>query len=232
MITSTVEAPPILHVRRWARPDEAPFVEPVFILDGHGLPDDLSNVSVVLPQGGAERARELARRNAARVILGDAALKDSSIVEPLAKEVGEGRIGIWLPVRRMSVSWALDFDSNADFRCLAPSRAKPAWEVLTDDGADTGTDALWWSRQMLERGVGLVIVAADLTGDSDLDICAELAEVLEKRLWLTPRSDRRADVRPWLQYGHVRNLVLPACDEAVIAELIDALTMSGETAAA
>lgn len=232
MNTGTGEALPVLHVQRWARRDEAPFAEPVFIFDAEGLPEDLSHVSVVLPQGGAARARELARRNAARLILGDAALKDSSIVASLAKEVGEEKVGVWLPVRPMSVSWALDFDSNADFRCLAPSRAKPAWEILTSDGVGSGTDALWWSKEMRARGAAVVLVGADLTGDADLGICAELTEVLRERLWLTSRSDARADMRPWLQYGHVRNLVLPAYDEAVIAELIDAITMSGDTAAA
>ncbi|MBI5262727.1 MAG: hypothetical protein HY852_13025 [Bradyrhizobium sp.] len=232
MTTGIAEATPVLHVQRWARVDEAPFAEPVFIFDADGLPEDLSNVSVVMPQGGAARARELARRNAARVILGDAALKDSSIVAPLAKELGEAKVGVWLPVQRMMVSWALDVESNADFRCLAPSRAKPAWEVLTSNGAGSGTDALWWSQQMQERGAAIVLVGADLTGDADLDICAEITEVLGERFWLTPRADAKADMRPWLQYGHVRNLVLPACDQAIIAELIDVITIPGETAAA
>jgi hypothetical protein len=37
-----------------------------------------------------------------------------------------------------------------------------------------------------------------------------LAEQFADRLWLTPRTGTGADLRPWLQYGQVRNLVIPA----------------------
>jgi hypothetical protein len=207
----TSDAPtPALTICRWAEPQHAPFAAPVFMFDADGLPEDLTRVSVVLPRGNADRARELAARNAARVLLGDAAVRDSGIVAPLARELGEERLGLWLPVRRMAVSWSLDTESNADFRCITPSRVKPAWEILLSDGSATGTEAGWWTGQMLARGAGMVLIAAELTGDADLNICAELAEQFAGRLWLTPRTETAADLRPWVQYGHVRNLIIPA----------------------
>lgn len=223
---------PALNIRHWATPEDAHFTDPVFMFDAEALPDDLSNVSVVLPRDGADRARELIARNAAQVLFGDAALKDSGMVAPLAQELGEGRLGLWLPVRRMSVSWSLDTETNADFRCLAPSRVKPAWEVLMADGSATGTDALWWTGQMLARGATTALIAADLTGDPDLNICAELTELYGPQLWLTPRRDADADLRPWLQYGHVRNFVLPQDNEDQIAALAAVLAPPMETAAA
>ena len=210
MTASNAAAAPALMIRRWAEPQDDPFTAPVFIFDGDNLPEDLTHVSVVLPCGDADRVRELAARNAARVLLGDAAIRDGGIVAPLAEELGEDRFGLWLPVRRMPVSWSLDTESNADFRCITPSRVKPAWEILLGDGSPTGTDAGWWAGQMLPRGAGMVLIAADLTSDADLSICAELAEQFADRLWLTPRTETAADLRPWAQYGHVRNFGIPA----------------------
>ena len=220
----TADAAPALIIRRWGEPQNSPFAIPVFVFDGDNLPEDLTNVSVVLPRGGAERARELAARNADRVLLGDAAVGDSGIVAPLAEEFGEEWLGLWLPVRRMAVSWSLDTESNADFRCVTPSRVKPAWEILLSDGSATGTDASWWAGQMLARGAGTMLIAADLTSDADLNICAELAEQFADRLWLTPSTETVTDLRPWVEYGRVRNLVVPAgpaYDEMTLALTTD-----------
>ncbi len=220
MTASTVAAASALTICRWAEPQDGHFTAPVFMFDGDGLPEDLTHVSVVLPRGGADRARELAARNAARVLLGDAAVRDSGIVGPLAEELGEHRLGLWMPVRRMAVSWSLDTESNADFRCITPSRVKPAWEILLSDGSATGTDAGWWAGQMLARGAGAVLIAADLTSDADLNICAELAEPFADRVWLTPRTEAASNLRPWAEYGRVRHFVIPAgpaCDEIALA---------------
>jgi hypothetical protein len=239
---------PEFTLARWATAQEAPFAAPVFMFDADDLPPDLSGISVVLRTGGAERARELAKRNPARVLLSDAALNNASIVAPLAKELGAGRLGLWLPVRRMGVSWALDCESNADFRCVTPSRASPAWEVLTSDGRPTGTDAHWWTGQFLAHrdqtgiteasaagGVSMVLIAADLGGDADLNICAGLTEAFGAGVWLTPLNHPDADLRPWVQFGHVRNLVVPGAEhysDAAMAALTQTLSPQPETAAA
>ena len=182
------------------------------------------------------------------MLLGDAALKDSGIVAPLTKELGTERLGLWLPVRRMGVSWTLDCEFNADFRCVTPSRVQPAWEVLTSDGRATGTDAHWWSGQFLARrdqasiaavraagGVSMVLIAADLGGDADLNICAGLTEAFGPGVWLTPLNRPDTDLRPWVRFGHVRNIVVPGAehyDAAAMAALAQTLSPQPENAAA
>ncbi len=209
-----------LLIRRWAKSGEGLSSEPAFMLDGV-LPGDLRNVTVAVPASGAERARELVACGANCVLLGDAAMRDSTLVSSLRAELGEGKVGIWVPARRMSVSWALDFECNADFRCLAPSRVTPAWEILSSTGQGTGTDASWWIARMLERGAAMALVAVDID-DAGLNICAGLTEQFASRLWFTPLHGLEADLGPWVEYGHATNLVLPAIeryDEAAVAAL-------------
>ena len=194
---------------------------------------DLRNVTVAMPAGGAERARELITCGADCVLLGDAAMRDSALVAALSAELGEGKVGVWVPARRMSVNWALDFECNADFRCLAPSRVTPAWEILSSTGQGTGTDAGWWIAQMLDRGAAMAVVAVDID-DAGLNICAGLTEQFASRLWFTPLHDLEADLRPWVEYGHATNLVLPAIgryDEAAAAALQEHFSSPQRTAA-
>ena len=205
-------AAPEVTLRRWAKADEGPFTEPVFVFDSDQLPQDLANASVVLADVGLERARELAARGADRVLLGAAALRDGGLVASLCRELGAGRTGVWVPVRPMTVGWTLDFESNADFRCLAPSRVQPAWEVLTSDGRGAGVDAGWWIGKMLERGASMALAAVDVCDDASLNICAELMEQFGPRLWLTPLTHGATDLGPWVRYGHARNLVLPGIE--------------------
>lgn len=229
------DAPQAITFCRWADPRCAPFAEPVFLFDRDDLPESLVNASVVLREGGVERAHELLARSATRVLLGDAALKDSSIIAPLAKEIGAERLGLWVPIRRMSVSWVLDTESNADFRCVAPSRVKAAWEVMLNNGSATGTDATWWIAQMLAHA-SMALIAADLNDHADLNICAEMTEQHGPRLWLTPLSSRDTDLRPWIHYGHVHNLVVPGGisfgEEAMAALLREFSPTQQEIAAA
>lgn len=225
---------PEITLCRWANPEEGPFAEPVFIFDGASLPDDLTHVSVVLRSAGRERARELVARGATQVLLGEAALLDGSLVETLSKELGAEKVGVWVPAQRMAVSWALDFTSNADFRCVTPSCGKPSWEVLKSDGSRSGTDAGWWLGQMLERGATLALLGVDIDDDTGLNLCAELVEQFGARLWLTPLAYSDADLLPWIQYGQARNLAIPGSesyDEAALTALRQALEPAIEAAA-
>ena len=174
------------------------------MLDGL-LPQDLRNVTVAMPPGGAERTREPIACGVDCVLLGDAAMRDGTLVAALSAELGEGRIGVWVPVRRMSVSWSLDSECNVDFRCIAPSRVTPAWEILSSSGQGTGTDAAWWAGQMLERGAAMALMAVDMD-DAGLNICAGLMERFASRLWFTPLHNLDADLEPWVEYGHAANL--------------------------
>lgn len=228
------ESIPEITLYRWARPADGPFTEPVFLFDGDDLPENLAHISVVLRSAGLARARELLARGAERVLAGEAALLDSSLVEAMAGEFGPERVGIWVPAQRIEVSWVLDIHSNADFRCVTPSCAKPAWEVLKNDGSRSGTDAGWWLGQMLERGASLALLGADIAGDSDLNLCAELVEQFGARLCLTPLANPEADLLPWIRFGQARNLVVPDVqhdDEATMLALRHALVPMMEDAA-
>lgn len=220
------QAMPEITLHRWAEPEDGPFAEPVFLFDSDDLPEELSHVSVVLRSAGLERARELLARGAERVLPGEAALLDSSLIEDLSREFGSERVGVWVPARRLEVSWALDLHSNADFRCVTPSYAKPAWEVLKSDGSGSGTDAGWWLGQMLERGASLALLGVDIASDTDLNLCAELTEQCGSSLWLTPLANPEADLLPWIQFGQARNLAIPNSehyDEAAMLVLCQAL---------
>ena len=159
---------------------------------------------------------------------------DSSLIEALSREFGSERVGVWVPARRQEVSWALDLHSNADFRCVTPSYAKPAWEVLKSDGSRSGTDAGWWLGQMLARGASLALLGADIADDTDLNLCAELVEQSGACLWLTPLANPEADLLPWIQFGQARNLVIPNSehyDEAAMLALCQALEPAMEAVA-
>lgn len=228
------EPTPEIALRRWVNPEDGPFSEPVFLFDSNELPEDLTRVSVVLRAAGRERARDLMARGAALVLLGEAALLDSSLIETLVGEFGADRVGVWVPARRMEVNWALDITSNADFRCVTPSYAKPAWEVLKSDGSRSGTEAGWWLGQMLERGASLALLGVDIAGDTDLNLCAELVEQFGSGLWLTPLANPGADLLPWIQFGQARNLAIPESehyDEAALTALRQALEPAAEAVA-
>lgn len=150
-----------------------------------------------------------------RVFIGDAALDDSTLIERLVAEFGDQRIGVWLDTAPMSVSWALETQSNADFRTVTPSMPEPCWEILASHGERTGTRADWWIGEMLARGACAALVRADLDRqgaqrDRDLNICAGLAERYGERFWLTPANASACDLADWVCYGHASRFVLPA----------------------
>lgn len=179
-------------------------------MDAEDLPQDLSRIAIVLPQADATRAKELLKSGAGQVLLGDAALLDSNLLKQLSDEFGSHRVGAWLPTRRMEVSWSLDLDCNADFRCLTPSLGAPSWEVVKSDGARTGTEVGWWAEQMVMLGASMLVVGAfDLVDDADLNICAGLVERFGSRLWLAPLGEELTDLGAAVQFGKVAQLVLP-----------------------
>jgi hypothetical protein len=46
--------------------------------------------------------------------------------------------------------------------------------------------------------------------DGDLNTCATLILNHGDKLWFSPRRNPDADLEPWVRYGQVRQLVLPA----------------------
>jgi len=200
---------PDLILAHWTDPGEQSSEGVQFMRDTNQLPGSLQQIIVVLDQGTEERASELIALGAERVLLADAALLDSAAVLRLVQQHGSDRVGVWLPVKKRHVSWAIDYISNEDFNCLTPSYGKAGWEVVKSDGTSTGTDAEWWVSEMLSLGASMVLISVDAQ-DDDLNICAGLVENHGAKVWFTPWRQPDVDLEPWVRYGRIRRLVLPA----------------------
>lgn len=206
-------------IGRWSTDAGSAAGDCCFVPDSETLQGDLAGVTVVAPAADEAHLRALLLAGAGCVLIGDAALRDSSIIGRLAAEFGAWRVGAYVPAARKSVSWTLDTVSNADFRCLTPSIGAPGWEVLTSDGQRTGAEVGWWIEQMAKIGASFVLLAKDVEQDDDLNIGADLAERFGPLVGVTPLHDLDADLLPWLQFGHLGKIVIPATarwnDEAV-----------------
>jgi hypothetical protein len=225
---------PALIFARWVSHDEAAAEGVRFVRDGAALPVALQNLNVVLEDGTEARAGELLERGAARVLLADAALLDSTIVARLVQQYGPDRIGVSVLARKRHVSWTLDTVSNEDFNCLTPSYGKPGWEIVMSDDTATGTDAEWWLGEMLKLGASVALIRADIE-DDDLNLCAGLMETHGDKLWFSPWQLPDADLEPWVRYGQIRQLLLPAPnmrDENEMARIRMAAMTEQEIAAA
>lgn len=209
-----------LNLTRWGDLD-------TWLEDGANLPVDLQSTWVVLPGGGEARARELLDAGAAGVLLGDAALLDSVLPGRLAQVYGGERIGVWLPLRPMPVSWTLDATglSNTDFRCVTPSLGERQWEVLLSDGAGTGTQAGWWLRQMFAQGAGRALLSPQDMEDADFNHLAGLMEAHGPSLWLDARGMEISMLAAWVAWGQARSLAMtPETDAAALRLAIAQLT--------
>lgn len=224
----TVEQPreSALAIRHLYRQEEVE--EPTendLIFDAPGAEDIASRCAgIVLENGDEMRATTLLRAGVPVVYLGEAVLRDATLVDRLVAAYGSSRIGIYAPTKRMEVSWHLDTVSNADFMTLTPSICEPAWEVLKADGSPTGTMAHWWLKALAGRGVEHLLVAAEVTEDADLNIMAGLVEEFGDNLWVAPLGD--GQMRPlleWVTYGHCLRLALPSSyrdlEQALLAEM-------------
>jgi hypothetical protein len=203
-------AAPAVTVRCIAAGLPTPGTEPAFLFDGPDLPADLSAVcGVLLPGKGEDRARELLARGSPQVYVGEAALLDSGVTERLARDFGPQRIGLYVPAKRMGVSWSLDTVSNADFKVMTPSVCEPCWEILMADGRRTGTIASWWIGEMFKLGASAALVRVDVRDDADLNICATLAEQCGERLWIGPLEDEDSRFAEWVSLAKVSRLAVP-----------------------
>jgi hypothetical protein len=174
--------------------------------NGSAAPD------LILPGEPLRRARELLAGGTAKVYLGHAALVDASAIGRLSAEFGRDRIGVYVPVKRMEVSWAIDTLSNADFKFMRPSVGEPCWEILDGCGERTGTHAAWWIGEMLAGGASSALVRVEMEDDADLNICAGLVERFGERLWLSPHDCSPAQLARLTIEGKAHQLVLPAAE--------------------
>jgi len=192
-----------------------------FVFDAHGVEAIASRCAgIVLEAGDEARAAALLAAGAPCVLIGQAALRDGTVVQRLAAGYGAERIGIHACVKRQSVSWSLETTSNADFKTVTPSLCEPAWEVLDGEGDGTGTLAAWWLPAMRDLGASRFLVRVDVVDDTDLNLCAGLVETLGEALWLGPLTHERPRIADWVRYGHARRLALPAGVFALRDELL------------
>lgn len=205
-----------LVVRRWVvyQPD-VEIAEDDFIFDEPGV-EALASLcaGVILLTGDEQRAATLLASGAACVFVGEAALRDSTVIDRLVAKHGGERIGIFAPVRRQSVSWSFETVSNADFKTITPSHCEPAWEVLRADGTGTGTLAHWWLAAMREKGASRFLVRVDILDDTDLNLCAGLIEELGRALWVGPLAEAMPNLVDWVDYGQCKQIVLSAATYA------------------
>lgn len=196
-----------LKFANWVPPGEPVAAGACFTCDSTGL-SGVQHRIIVLDRGDEARAAELLERGAARVLLADAAMLDSGVLQRLAQRFGPERVGVALTAQKRQVSWTMDTVSNADFRCLTPSYGKGGWEIVLSDGTASGTDAEWWLGQMLDMGASCALIRADVE-DEDLNLCATLVEAHGDKLWFAPWQHPDADLEPWVRYGRIRQIVLP-----------------------
>ena len=207
---------PALALRRWqAYQQDIDVAEDDFIFDDPGVEAIASLCAgVILPAGDEQRATTLLASGAACVFVGEAALRDSTVIDRLVAAHGAARIGIYAPLKRQSVSWSFETVSNADFKTVTPSHCEPAWELVTADGGGTGTLGVWWLTAMRELGASRFLVRVDILDDTDLNLCAGLVEELGAALWIGPLLEPAAKLSDWVDYGQCRQIVLPAAAHA------------------
>jgi len=210
-----------LAIRRWVAFEDGADIEPDdFVFDAPGIEAVAALCAgVILASGDEQRAATLFAAGADCVLVGAAALDDSTVVERLVTAHGAERVGIYAPLRRQTVSWSFETVSNADFKTVTPSHCEPAWEVLRADGASTGTLAAWWLKAMRELGATRFLVRVDIQDDTDLNLCAGLVEDLGDALWLGPLLDPAPVLADWVDYGQCRQLALPVAAYAQCADL-------------
>lgn len=165
--------------------------------------------AMILCCGDEARAAALLEAGAPQVLLGEAVLRDADLPLRLAARFGADRVGLFVPARRMVVSWSFDTVSNADFRVVTPSLCEPGWEILRADGSATGIRVDWWLGEMKKRGIPTALVRVDILDDTDLNLCAGLVEDLGEGLWIAPGGQVEPALADWVRYGKATRIALP-----------------------
>jgi hypothetical protein len=199
----------VRHLRQFADADAATIGADDLVFDAPGV-EAIADAcaGIVLADGDEARAATLLNIGAPRVFLGEAALRDSTIVGRLVAAHGGERIGIYAPAQRQSVSWSFETVSNADFRTVTPSHCEPAWEVLLADGTPTGTLLAWWLGALRDLGASQFLVSVAVNDDTDLNLCADLVERYGDAFWLAPLAGAAVPTSDCVRYGQARQLAL------------------------
>lgn len=198
------------HLRQFAEADAVLVGPDDLVVDAPGVEAVADACAgIVLVDGDEQRATTLLNIGAPVIFLGEAALRDSGIVERLAAAFGSERVGIYAPAQRQTVSWSFETVSNADFRTVTPSHCEPAWEVVLADGSATGTLLAWWLGALRDLGASQLLVSVAVNDDTDLNLCADLVERFGDMLWLAPAAGSAVPLADWIRYGQARQLVVP-----------------------
>lgn len=198
--------------------------EPGYVYEATLSPEDqqLDGCSVVSTTGDLARVGTLLDAGAQEVLLGEAVLNDSALMHEAVARYGGERMGFWLPVRRATTSWGFDTVSNADFSTLAITNPVPRWMICLADGTLSDVDACWWAREMIKAGCGKLLFSVAAPEDDDLFACAEMVESAGEHFWLDTGSADIEELRFWVRYGQVRQLVLPAgSDTAAVQDALE-----------
>lgn len=213
----------VRHLRQFADADAALVGADDLVFDAPGVEAVADACAgIVLVDGDEQRATTLLNIGAPVVFLGEAALRDSGIVQRLAAAFGSERVGVYAPAQRQTVSWSFETVSNADFRTVTPSHCEPAWEVLLADGAATGTLVAWWLGALRDLGASQFLVSVAVNDDTDLNLCADLVERYGDALWLEPKAGSAVPLSDWTSYGQARQLALRDDMAAALVELQEA----------
>ena len=209
-IETVVPQESALTVRRWVAFEDGAGVDADdLVFDAPGVEAVAALCAgVILATGDEQRAGTLIAAGADCVFIGEAALRDGTVIDRLVTTHGAERIGIYAPLRRQSVSWSFETVSNADFKTVTPSHCEPAWEAIKADGSSTSTLAHWWLAAMRERGASRFLVHVDILDDTDLNLCAGLVVELGDTLWIGPLAEPAPNLVDWVDYGQCRQLVL------------------------
>lgn len=220
-----------LTIGVWSAPGFALPGHPLFMFDDETATPTCAGAHVVMERGALARIETLLAAGASRVLLGERALLDTAIIQDAIARYGTQHIGLWLPARRMAVSWSIDRESNADFSFIMPTCPVPRWELLLADGTGTGTDAAWFARAMAQQGVEHLVLSLHQAEADDLAIGAELCGELGERLWLS-FADARIDPAEWIQYSGARQLIVngDTCNTVELERLTAAIPPAAPTA--
>lgn len=182
----------------------------LFQFDEPGRAPLVQDGSTMIQRRGDEaRAAALLEAGVPQVLLGEAVLSDADLPLRLTARFGPDRVGLFVPARRMAVSWSFDTVSNADFRVVTPSLCEPGWEILRADGSATGIRVDWWLGAMKKRGISTAMVRVDILDDTDLNLCAGLVEGLGEGLWVAPGGQVEPALTDWVRYGKATRIALP-----------------------
>lgn len=231
---STLRASPhAIPQCEWISPPESERTAPFLLRDEREDPvgGPCPQAFVMLGTRGEAAARALLDAGYGGVLVGDAAVRDPSLLERLASAYGSERVGVALRAARLRVSWGLDSESNSDFRVMRPTHVVPDWEIVLGGAMRTGALVGWWLGQMFERGIGRATVTVDIADDADLNILAGLTESFGEKFAVGLRREDLARIEELVRLCGVKHVIADWSCRDALCESLGKLGEDGNPAA-